>query len=98
MRATIMGRWFNPEDIKVFEQMLVLLEEMKYLTKQLQAAYKIFKQTLKESFEEVAEEDVEPRNWKGRMQEMEKSEGKPLQVQQIVAEAHPKEISFQIVL
>lgn len=38
--------------------MLVLLEEIKGIAKQLQADYKIFKQNLKDSFEEVDDENA----------------------------------------
>lgn len=51
---------FSLKEIKVFEQILVLLEEMKGLNTKLQVDCMIFKQNLKDSFEEVDDEEVEP--------------------------------------
>lgn len=55
------GQSFSLDDIQVFEQMLVLLKEMKGLANKLQADYKFLKQTLKEYFEDIHDEDVEAR-------------------------------------
>lgn len=45
------GQSLSLEDMKVIEQMLVILEEIKRIANQLQADYMIFKPNLKDSFE-----------------------------------------------
>lgn len=74
----------NLKEIKVFKQMLVIIEKIKGIDNNLQDDYKIFKKTLKESCEDINNEEtmketmettaviIKPQIWEEQMLEMDK--------------------------